>query len=75
VCFVGVEVDVYCVPEINMKLCITVGVFPELKQQGGPHQGHISKKKQQEVAHKFLLYMRVAEAHACCRSPRMTVQQ
>jgi len=55
---------VYCVPEINMKLYITVGVFPELKQQGGPHQEHILKKKQQEIAHKFLLHMRVAETHA-----------
>jgi len=47
-----------------MKLYITVGAFPELNQQGGPHQEHISKKKQQEVAHKFLLHTHVAEAHA-----------
>jgi len=45
-------------------LYITVGVFPEFKQQGGPHQEHMSKKKQQEIAHKFLLHMRVAETHA-----------
>jgi len=38
-----------------MKLYITVGVFPDLNQQGGPHQEHISKKKLQEVAHKFFL--------------------
>jgi len=44
-----------------MKLYIMVGVFLELKEQGGPHQEHISKKKQPEVTqamHKFGLYSR-----------------
>jgi len=55
VCIVDVKVDVYdfyCVPEINMKLYITAAVFPELKQLIKSR----SQKKQQEVAHKFLLH-------------------
>jgi len=43
---------------------ITVSVLPELSQRSGPRQEHISKKKQQEVAHKFHLYTHIAEAHA-----------